>query len=172
VGATAIIEAREWDGPFLSLADAIDRTGLKREALENLVLAGAFDSLVGERKAVLWEVGLCYQPKSDQLPLQLPVAQDLARLPAQTPWEVMEGEYRTLGLFPAGHIMGMLRPHLDQQILTSQQIPDVPEGAQVTVCGLVIRRQRPLGRAVFITLEDEFGHTRWWCGPRSTSASG
>jgi error-prone DNA polymerase len=54
--------------------------------------------------------------------------------------------------------MGMLRPHLDQQILTSQQIPDVPEGAQVTVAGLVIRRQRPLGRAVFITLEDEFGH--------------
>jgi error-prone DNA polymerase len=26
------------------------------------------------------------------------------------------------------------------------------------VAGLVIRRQRPLGRAVFITLEDEFGH--------------
>jgi error-prone DNA polymerase len=54
--------------------------------------------------------------------------------------------------------MGMLRPHLDQQILTSQQIPDLPQGAQVTVAGLVIRRQRPLGRAVFITLEDEFGH--------------
>jgi error-prone DNA polymerase len=54
--------------------------------------------------------------------------------------------------------MGMLRPYLDQQILTSQQILDVPEGAQVTVAGLVIRCQRPLGRAVFITLEDEFGH--------------
>jgi error-prone DNA polymerase len=54
--------------------------------------------------------------------------------------------------------MGMLRPYLDQQILTSQQILDVPEGAQVTVARLVIRCQRPLGWAVFITLEDEFGH--------------
>jgi error-prone DNA polymerase len=54
--------------------------------------------------------------------------------------------------------MGMLRPHLDQQILTSQQLLGVPEGAQVTVAGLVIQRQQPLGRAVFITLEGEFGH--------------
>ena len=28
----------------------------------------------------------------------------------------------------------------------------------MTVVGLVIRRQRPLSKAVFITLEDEFGH--------------
>jgi error-prone DNA polymerase len=157
-GAAAIIEAREWNGPFTSLTNALERTGLKREALENLVLAGAFDSLVKDRKKALWEVGVLYRPKSDQLPLQVPVEQDLALLPLQTPWEVMEGEYRTLSLFPAGHIMGMLRPHLDQHILTSQQILDLPEGAQIIVAGLVIRRQRPLGRAVFITLEDEFGH--------------
>ena len=47
---------------------------------------------------------------------------------------------------------------MDQQILTSQQILDVREGVQVTVAGLVIRCRWPLGRAVFITLEDEFGH--------------
>ena len=28
----------------------------------------------------------------------------------------------------------------------------------VTVAGMVIRRQRPLSKAVFLTLEDEFGH--------------
>ena len=33
------------------------------------------------------------------------------------------------------------------------------EGAEVTVAGLVIRRQHPGASAVFITLEDEFGHT-------------
>ena len=32
------------------------------------------------------------------------------------------------------------------------------DGAELTAAGLVIRRQRPLGKAVFITLEDEFGH--------------
>ncbi len=30
---------------------------------------------------------------------------------------------------------------------------------EVSVAGLVIRRQRPLAKAVFITLEDEFGHS-------------
>src|ERR671914_263804 len=70
----------------------------------------------------------------------------------------MENEYRTLGLFPGGHIMGMLRPYLNQGVLTSQQVPDLPDGAQITVAGLVIRRQRSLGKTVFITLEDEFGH--------------
>jgi error-prone DNA polymerase len=157
-GAAAIIEAREWDGPFTSLADAVQRTGLQREALENLALAGAFDSLVKDRKAALWELGLRYRLKSSQLPLQLPVEQDMALLPPQTPWEVMEDEYHTLGLFPGGHIMGMLRPYLNQGVLTSQHIPDLLEGTQVTVAGLVVRRQRPLGRAVYITLEDEHGH--------------
>lgn len=33
------------------------------------------------------------------------------------------------------------------------------EGDRVTVAGLVIRRQRPSGKATFITLEDEFGHS-------------
>jgi error-prone DNA polymerase len=121
-------------------------------------LAGAFDSLVGDRKRALWEAGLRYRPKSDQLPLKLPVEQDLALLPALTSWEVRENEYRTLDLFPGGHVMGMLRPYLNQWILTSQQVPDLPDGAQITVAGLVIRRQRPLGKAMFITLEDEFGH--------------
>jgi error-prone DNA polymerase len=32
------------------------------------------------------------------------------------------------------------------------------DGAEVLTAGLVIRRQRPRGKVVFITLEDEFGH--------------
>jgi error-prone DNA polymerase len=86
------------------------------------------------------------------------VEQDLALLPSLTPWEVMEQEYRTLGLFPSGHIMGKLRPYLPSQVLTSRELPDLVEGEWVTVAGLVIRRQHPLGRAVFMTLEDEYGH--------------
>jgi error-prone DNA polymerase len=70
----------------------------------------------------------------------------------------MAGEYYTMGIHPEGHLMAHMRPHLDSEILTSQQIPDVDDGAEVSVAGLVIRRQRPLGNAVFITLEDEFGH--------------
>ena len=32
------------------------------------------------------------------------------------------------------------------------------DGVEVTVAGLVIRRQHPGANAIFITLEDEFGH--------------
>jgi error-prone DNA polymerase len=71
----------------------------------------------------------------------------------------MEDEYRTLGLYPRGHILGMLRERLDRRIATSQDLANLPHGTEVTVAGLVVRRQRPLGRAVYLTLEDEFGHS-------------
>ena len=157
--AQAIIETREWDGPFKSLGDAMQRTGLQRELVENLVKAGAFDPLIANRRDALSEVGLRYRTKSNQLPLQLSVQQDLLRLPIQTPWEAMDDEYRSLGLYPKGHIMGMLRPELGRQVLTSQDLLQMSEGATVSVAGLVVRRQRPLGKAVYMTLEDELGHS-------------
>ena len=82
----------------------------------------------------------------------------MAQLPAQSPWDVMLEEYRTLGLHTSGHFMAMLRPYLGEEVLSSQNVVDLVDGTEVTVSGLVIRRQRPLAKAVFITLEDEFGH--------------
>ena len=79
--ATAIVEAREREGAFTSLADAMRHTGLQREAIENLVMAGAFDSLVPDRRGTLWEVGLRYRPGGYQGTFQLPVEQDMAVLP-------------------------------------------------------------------------------------------
>tara|TARA_B100000315_G_scaffold14914_1_gene13538 strand:+ start:273 stop:695 length:423 start_codon:yes stop_codon:yes gene_type:complete len=82
----------------------------------------------------------------------------MAELPPQNGWEVMLDEYRTLGLHPAGHLMARLRPHLPPEVLSSREVLDLADGAEVTVAGLAIRRQRPLGKTVFVTLEDEFGH--------------
>ena len=110
------------------------------------------------RRATLWEVGLRYRPVGYQMALPFPVEQDMAQLPTQSPWDVMLEEYRTLGLHPSGHFMAMLRPYLGEEVLSSQDIVDLEDGMEVTVSGLVIRRQRPLAKAVFITLEDEFGH--------------
>jgi error-prone DNA polymerase len=93
-----------------------------------------------------------------QLPLPLPIEQDMAPLPAPHSWQTMNKEYYALGLYPNGHIMAAIRPYLDRRVLTSEQVADVSEGIEVTVAGWVIRRQRPLGRAVYMTLEDEFGH--------------
>ena len=157
-GSKAIVEAREDKGPFSSMADAMVRTGLQREAVENLVMAGAFDSLVPDRRTALWEVGLRYRPIGAQLTLPLPVEQDMTDLPSLSQWEVMLDEYRTMGLHPNGHFMAHVRPYLEKGVLPSDEVVDIEDGSEVTVAGLVIRRQHPGAKAVFITLEDEFGH--------------
>ncbi len=53
---------------------------------------------------------------------------------------------RLSGLYPSGHLMEMLRPHLSEDVVPSHEIRDLEDGAEVTVAGLVIRRQRPLAR--------------------------
>jgi error-prone DNA polymerase len=75
-----------------------------------------------------------------------------------TDWETMKEEYQVLGLFPSGHIMARLRPQFKIKMLCSADIERLPDGADVITSGLVIRRQRPNGKVVFMTLEDEFGH--------------
>ena len=186
--ATQAVAARDSGGPFKSLVDAMERTRLQREAIENLVTAGAFDSLTSTgtdgvarttkaagkmasatpetgrtkgttgRRQALWEVGLRYRAINTQQPLPLPVEQDMAELPEQSQWETMGEEYRIMGLYPEGHLMALARPHLRPGILSSRDIDAKADGDIVTVAGLVIRRQRPLAKAVFLTLEDEFGH--------------
>ena len=157
--AQAIVKVRELNGPFESVAGFMARTGLLRHALDNLADAGAFDSLARDRRSGRWEIGLRYRPVNDQGALSLPTDQDMVSLPLLTAWEEMDGEYRTMGVHPSGHVMAGLRPTIDPKVLTSCDVAQLANGTKVTVAGLVIRRQRPLGKAVFITLEDEFGHT-------------
>ena len=54
--------------------------------------------------------------------------------------------------------MAQIRPRLKGRLSTSKDIDELGDGAAITTAGLVIRRQRPRGKVVFITLEDEFGH--------------
>jgi error-prone DNA polymerase len=156
--AKAIEEGREKGGAFKTIGDFLERTGVLGEVALNLASAGAFDSLEPNRRRVKWEIGLRYRPINTQLPLPLPVSQDMVELAKPTDWERMKGEYDVLSLFPAGHIMAKLRPRFTRGFRTSQDVERLHDGAFVKAAGLVIRRQRPHGKVVFITLEDEFGH--------------
>ena len=157
VAAETIVRVRNEAGPFSSIGEIMERTGILHETLDNLADAGAFDSLTEDRRSVRWEIGLRYRPVNQQLALFLPVAQDLVDLDSLTPLERMQGEYRTMGLHPEGHVMSYFRDQLGDTVATSREITDLEDGTEVTVAGLVIRRQRPSGKAVFITLEDEYG---------------
>ena len=124
----------------------------------NLASAGTFDSFETNRRQAKWEIGLRYRPVNSQLSLALPVKQDMVDLDAPGDWERMKEEYNVLSLFPAGHIMASLRPRFHGDVRCSKDIDGLRDGAEVMTAGLVIHRQRPRGKVVFITLEDEFGH--------------
>jgi error-prone DNA polymerase len=113
--------------------------------------------MVPNRREAKWEIGLRYRPVNSQLALPLPVEQDLPELEAPGDLEKMRGEYGIMGLYPSGHVMAKMRPRLGGNLQCSREIAGLPDGAAVTTAGLVIRRQRPHGRMVFLTLEDEFG---------------
>ena len=158
VSAKAIEKARGKGGVFRSIGDFLERTGVLEEVALNLAGAGAFDSIEPNRRKVKWEIGLRYRPVNSQLPLPLPVEQDLVELKAPGNWECMREEYNVLSLFPSGHVMALLRHRFNGGFHTSRDIEKLADGTAVTAAGLVIRRQRPQGKVVYITLEDEYGH--------------
>ncbi len=152
-----IVDVRERVAPFPGLADFMERTGLLQGELVSLADAGALDAFNPDRRTMKWEIGLRYHPVGKQMGLGIAIDQDTTLLPKLHAGEVMEGEYRSLGMYPSGHVMAHLRPGLPG-VLTSQDLSGLVDGQEVVVAGLVVRRQRPSGKTVFITLEDEFGH--------------
>ncbi|MBA2084217.1 Error-prone repair-like of DNA polymerase III alpha subunit [Dehalococcoides mccartyi] len=156
--ASAITETRTEKGNYKSIGDFLERSGVLEEVALNLASAGAFDCFELNRRKVKWEIGLRYRPANCQLSLPLPVEQDLAALVPPGNWDKMIDEYSNLGLYPTGHIMASLRHKLGKGICTSKDMDKMKDGDYLSTAGLVIRRQRPRGKVVFLTLEDEFGH--------------
>lgn len=157
--SNTIVETRNHNGHFKTLQQTIQSTKLDHLSIERLIKSGSFDGLIESRKLALAQINLLYKPSTDQTALNLPVDQDMLILPDETPEEIMQYEYQTLGLYPKGHLMHFLRKHLKDNILTSQAALQLSHGIKVKVAGIVIRRQKPLGNAIYMTLEDETGHT-------------
>jgi error-prone DNA polymerase len=163
-GGRAIEEARDRGGPFRSLRDFCWRTGLRREAAESLIRAGAFDGFGLNRRELLWQLGLVYRPNGHhaeerQMPLPLPTEQDEVSLRDLTRWGRLVADYETMGFSAHDHPMAAVRPVLGEGIVSTTHVEVLPDGAEVQVAGLVVCRQQP-GTAkgfVFLVLEDEFG---------------
>ena len=172
-------------GPFISLADFISRTGIPLEIVNSLSAAGALDSLgdlkintnershfecnsnvkTVDRRLLRWESGLRHRKRyekkdgSRQLAMEMPTEQDMVTLPKENEWERMIGEYTTIGMYPEGHLMAKIRSQLPAKVAKSNEVRNYANGEQISVAGLVIRRQRPSSKTIFLTLEDEFGHS-------------
>ena len=166
--ATATQTERERGGSYTSLVDCARRTRLPREALEHLVLIGAFDSFGLRRRELLWQLGLFLPdrrvgklkgPSGWQLALALPTEQDMLALKELTDWERMIADYDILGLSSRYHPIGLLRPVLPEPLARATELEHGRNGSLVRVAGLVVCRQRPMTAKgiLFMLLEDETG---------------
>jgi error-prone DNA polymerase len=175
---TALVAAREAEGPFRSVEDLASRAGAGRGALEQLAWSGACDALAGgSRRRALWELGVAPPGKrlltsvvgasgrrtraelGTQLALPLGVGEAPA-LTGLTGWEAMIADYSTTGLTTAAHPLGLLREELGAKgMVAGGDLSRLAHGTRVRIGGLVVARQRP-GTAkgvCFMLLEDETG---------------
>jgi len=165
-GARAVVEERERAGPFAGVRDLAQRLELDRDRLEALVASGACDEF-GERRRLLWELGLAFRPatvpgsggEARQLTLSLDPTAETPELPRQTPWERMLADYRLTSLSVGTHPLALLRQRLPEEVVPTRELGEQPDGGRIAVAGLAVARQRPstANGVVFMLLEDEFG---------------
>jgi error-prone DNA polymerase len=165
-GAVAVVEERERNGPFTGVRELARRLQLDRDRLEVLVASGACDAF-GERRSLLWELGLAFRPQTvpgsggeqRQLALPLDPAAATPDLPPQSDWERMLADYRTTSVSVGAHPLALLRSSLPRGTASTRELDEHPHGAAIAIAGLAVARQRPAtaNGVVFMLLEDEFG---------------
>jgi error-prone DNA polymerase len=160
--ATAI----EAGQPYRDLEDFARRTALPGAALEALALAGAFACFGLSRREALWAAGAAATIGPGQLP-GTTLGLTAPPLPPMTAAEETFADLwatGTYGTHPIEHIRELLA---EQGTLPASALATAPDGAVVTIGGLVTHRQQP-GTArgvVFLSLEDETGMANIICPP-------
>ncbi len=136
--------------PYADVRELSQRTELSREALEALVASGACDSFGKPRRVLLWELGLVPRAESvpgtqgeeKQLALPLDPTVETPELREHTPWERMLADYRLTSLSVGVHPLALLRSHLPNGVLTSEELTRCSNGRRVRVAGMAIARHR------------------------------
>ena len=162
-GAGTIIRERKRGGAYTNAGDLVRRTGLKPQAVESLVMAGAFDTIAPNRKQSLWEAGLHSRPgRNGQAALPASMDASVPHLTDFTDAQKMAAEYAVMGIYPRGHLMQFVRPTLAPEVLTCAEVERLDDGAPVLVAGWPVARQHPKGKdgTIFVTIEDETGDTQ------------
>jgi error-prone DNA polymerase len=157
--AQRIVDEREANGPYLSMAELSRRVGLNAEQLEALASSGALDSLGMNRREALWQAGAAALVRDGHLPgttiyVQPPLLPELS-----SAGKVAQDFWAT-GISTDDHPLRHLRSGLESRgVLRIDTLPHRESGARVEVAGIVTHRQRPQTAQgiTFVNLEDESG---------------
>ena len=161
-------EAQSKDAPFTDLRDFAARTGLGKDALESLAIAGAFAPWYASRREAMWALrGLdpsTARPSDATLRTGSGYAMDYEEPETAfaeiSPREATEFDIWGTGVTTGPQPIAHFRAQLDaQRVVTAERLGSMPNHLLCKVGGMVITRQRP-GTAkgfVFLTLEDETG---------------
>ena len=163
----ALLDAERARGPYESLADVVERTGLPEEVVERLIRVGALDSLGRPRRELLWQLRevagsvratITGRVVGRPMDLRLP-ATDAPALPALTEVERLGDAYAVVGLDARRQVVELFRPALERLgAVTNAALAERRPGP-VRIGGLVVTRQHPMTArgTVFLALEDETG---------------
>ncbi len=172
----ALLDSELVRGPYRSLADVVERTGLPEETLERMIRVGALDSLGRSRRELLWQLrevagatrgradgrstkgGAFTRAASRPMALRLP-ATDAPTLPGLTESERIGDAYAVVGLDARRQVVELYRPALDRLGAVTNAALDDRRPGPVRIGGLVVTRQHPMTAkgTVFLALEDETG---------------
>ena len=169
---------------YTSVEDLVKRVPLinKRE-IRALSIAGAlnFDGTVHRREA-LWQSELAIQPAgalfdsvssphvsngscgTEEALTYVRATDTSTFLKRMEGLELIEADLRKTGISIGPHPMALIREEMNKKgILSARQTLTLKKGQVVSVAGAVIIRQRPMTakNVVFITLEDETGHSNF-----------
>jgi error-prone DNA polymerase len=172
----ALLDAELARGPYRSLADVVERTGLPEETLERMIRVGALDSLGRPRRELLWQLrevagatrgrvdgrstkgGAFTRAASRPMDLRLPATQ-APTLPGLTESERIGDAYAVVGLDARRQVVELYRPALERLGAVTNAALDDRRPGPVRIGGLVVTRQHPMTAkgTVFLALEDETG---------------
>ena len=173
----AALDAELTRGPYRTLTDVVERTGLPEEVVERLIRVGALDSLGRPRRELLWQLrevagaargrvdgrtvrarGSRSRVAGTPIAIRLP-ATDAPQLPPISETERLGDAYAVVGLDARRQVVGLFRSALDKLgAVSNADLATRPVG-RIRLGGLVVTRQHPMTAkgTVFLALEDETG---------------
>lgn len=173
-----IVKEREERGLFKSLTDfyqRMDNKDTNKRSIENLILAGAFDTLGGARSqymAVYKQIsdGVNYQRKHKMLgqidlfnlgatSYEIEAQDNLPNIPEYDSHELLAHEKEVLGFYLSGHPLDKVKTLLSALVSATTNEVELGSDNQAVVIGGIITERKTIftknnQKMAFITLED------------------